>query len=116
MYAMLSLNQALEQLSYVMIQNMMSFIFSDVFMVGPFTPKPAARLPEDLENFMQSSGDAGVVVISFGSAISSLSHHIIGRILMAISNLKQKFIWKVERKSCIYIWQIIGGEEGCDIN
>ena len=67
-------------------------------MVGPITPKRAASLPTDLEQFMQGSGDYGVVVISFGSVISALNEAIMEKILVAISRLKQKFIWKIDRK------------------
>ena len=71
---------------------------SDVFMVGPITPAKAAALPGELEQFMQDSGDHGVVVISFGGVLSDLDEAVAANILMAITRIKQKFIWKVKRK------------------
>ena len=38
---------------------------SDTFFVGPLFAKPSKELPEDLEEFMQSYGEHGVVLIAF---------------------------------------------------
>ena len=58
--------------------------------------KPGGPLPDDLENFMQGSGEHGVILVSFGGAISSLNHAILEKMVGAISKLKQKVIWKVK--------------------
>ena len=58
--------------------------------------KPGRPLSDHLENFMQSSGEHGVIVISFGSVLSSLNHAILENMVGAISKLKQKVIWKVK--------------------
>ena len=47
---------------------------------------------------MQSSGDHGVVLISFGSAIMHLDEKIINSIIAAVAQLKQKVIWKIKGK------------------
>ena len=60
--------------------------------------KPSKELPEDLEDFMQSSGEHGVVLIAFGSAACKMDQLIVERILTAISRMKQKFIWKMKRE------------------
>ena len=67
-----------------------------MFVVGPITTKPARKLNEELEDFMKSSGEHGVVVISFGSAIMHLDEKIIEKMIAAISRLKQKVIWKIK--------------------
>ena len=36
-------------------------------VVGPLTAKPAKPLPAELEGYMRSAGDAGVVFASFGT-------------------------------------------------
>eukprot|EP00112_Aurelia_sp_Birch-Aquarium-sp1_P015175 Seg334.2 transcript_id=Seg334.2/GoldUCD/mRNA.D3Y31 product="UDP-glucuronosyltransferase 2A1" protein_id=Seg334.2/GoldUCD/D3Y31 len=84
------------------IVSTMDFVFEyahplmpNVFVVGPMQVKPGRPLPVDLENFMQSSGEHGVVLISFGSVISSVNHVILEKMVDAISKLKQKVIWKV---------------------
>ncbi|XP_065063261.1 UDP-glucuronosyltransferase 2A3-like [Rhopilema esculentum] len=71
-------------------------IIPNVFFVGSFLTKPSKQLPEDLEEFMQSSGEHGVVLLAFGSAVCSMDQVIVERILTAISRMKQKFIWKMK--------------------
>jgi len=71
-------------------------IMPNVFVTGPVTTKPANKLSTELENFMESSGEHGVVVISFGSAIMHLNHEVIRNIIQAVSRLKQKVIWKIK--------------------
>ena len=71
-------------------------IFVDVFVTGPVTTKPANKLSTELEQFMESSGEHGVVVISFGSAIMHLDHEVIQNIVRAVSRMKQKVIWKIK--------------------
>jgi UDP:flavonoid glycosyltransferase YjiC (YdhE family) len=69
--------------------------FSDVREVGYFLPGPAKPLPADLEKFMQSSGDVGVILVSFGSVIETLSDDIIQVMIKAFSKVPQKVIWKI---------------------
>ena len=38
-----------------------------IIAVGPLTAAPAKALPQDLEEFMQSAGDHGVVYASLGT-------------------------------------------------
>ncbi|XP_065063259.1 UDP-glucuronosyltransferase 2A3-like [Rhopilema esculentum] len=71
-------------------------IMPNTFFVGPLLAKPPAPLSEDLEEFMQSSNEHGVVLIAFGSAASEMDQTTIEAMLTAISRMKQKFIWKLE--------------------
>ena len=59
---------------------------------------------------MQSSGEHGVVVISFGSAIMHLNENVIQNIIAAVSRLRQKFIWKIQGNSLfrfIFIYALL---------
>ena len=70
--------------------------------------KPSKELPEDLEEFMQNSGEHGVVLLAFGSAVCNMDQVIVERILTAISRMKQKFIWKMKCKfTCMFLFSPI---------
>eukprot|EP00794_Sanderia_malayensis_P015237 gene15237-16811_t len=71
-------------------------LLPNVFYVGPILPKPAKPLPAEFEKIMQESGDNGVVLIAFGSHISSLNDKIIAKIAKALSKLRQTVIWKIK--------------------
>ncbi|XP_033502068.2 UDP-glucuronosyltransferase 2A1-like isoform X1 [Epinephelus lanceolatus] len=62
--------------------------------VGGLHCKPANQLPEDLEAFVQSSGDAGVVVVSFGSMVTNLTTERADVIAAALGRIPQKVIWR----------------------
>ena len=71
-------------------------------MVGPLLPKPPAPLPEKFERFVSSSGEAGVILVSFGSMMSSPPQEVVETLAKAFGRLKQKVIWKIngERRCC----------------
>lgn len=62
--------------------------------VGGLQCKPASRLPKDMEAFVQSSGDAGVVVVSFGSMVTNLTTEHADVIATALGQIPQKVIWR----------------------
>ncbi|XP_029025342.1 UDP-glucuronosyltransferase 2A1-like [Betta splendens] len=62
--------------------------------VGGLHCKPAAKLPEELEAFVQSSGEAGVVVVTFGSMVTNLTTERANVIAAALGRIPQKVIWK----------------------
>ncbi|KAJ8248845.1 hypothetical protein GJAV_G00228360 [Gymnothorax javanicus] len=66
----------------------------NVVYVGGFQCGPAKPLPQDLEEFVQSSGEHGVVIMSLGTLVSSLPHDIAEEIAAAFAELPQKIIWK----------------------
>ena len=72
-------------------------------MVGPMLPKPAAPLPplyfSTFERFVSSSGEAGVILVSFGSMMSSPPQEVVETLAKAFGRLKQKVIWKINGKS-----------------
>lgn len=62
--------------------------------VGGLHCKTANQLPEDLEAFVQSSADAGVVVVSFGSMVTNLTAERADVIATAFGRIPQKVIWR----------------------
>ncbi|XP_071328280.1 UDP-glucuronosyltransferase 2A2-like isoform X2 [Trachinotus anak] len=67
--------------------------------VGGLHCKPANQLPEDMDAFMQSSGDAGVVVVSFGSMVTNLTTERADVIAAAFGRIPQKVIWRFKGKT-----------------
>ncbi|CAJ1086676.1 UDP-glucuronosyltransferase 2B20-like [Xyrichtys novacula] len=66
----------------------------NVVYIGGFQCKEAHPLPAELEDFMQSSGDHGVVFMSLGTLVSALSCETMEAIAAAFARLPQKVLWK----------------------
>ncbi|XP_042563195.1 UDP-glucuronosyltransferase 2B1-like [Clupea harengus] len=66
----------------------------NVVYMGGFQCKPAKPLPQDLEDFVQSSGEHGVILMSLGTFVSELPSDITEDIAAAFAELPQKVIWK----------------------
>lgn len=62
--------------------------------VGGLHCKPAKPLPEDMEAFVQSSGDDGIVVFSLGSMIKNLTMERANTIASALGEIPQKVLWR----------------------
>ncbi|XP_064168864.1 UDP-glucuronosyltransferase 2B20-like [Anguilla rostrata] len=62
--------------------------------MGGFQCKPAKPLPQDLEEFVQSSGEHGVIIMSMGTFIGQLPHDIAEEIAAAFAQMPQKIIWR----------------------
>ncbi len=62
--------------------------------IGGFQCRPAKPLPAELEKFMQSSGDHGVVVMSLGTLITGLPREVMEAIATAFARMPQKVIWR----------------------
>uniref|UniRef100_H2TJ78 UDP glucuronosyltransferase 2 family, polypeptide A4 n=1 Tax=Takifugu rubripes TaxID=31033 RepID=H2TJ78_TAKRU len=58
--------------------------------VGGLHCKPAGPLPEDVEAFVQSSGEAGVIVVSFGSMVTDLPTERAEVMAAAFGRMRQK--------------------------
>ncbi|KAK3744832.1 hypothetical protein QZH41_008809 [Actinostola sp. cb2023] len=63
--------------------------------VGSFLPSPAKPLPDELETFMASSGNNGVILVSFGSMLDKLDNNVLEVMNKAFSKVQQKVIWKI---------------------
>ncbi|CAL8241553.1 unnamed protein product [Merluccius merluccius] len=66
----------------------------NVVYIGGFQCREAKPLPAELEAFMQSSGEHGVVVMSLGTLIAGLPMEITEAIATAFSQLPQKVVWR----------------------
>ncbi|XP_070760374.1 UDP-glucuronosyltransferase 2A2-like isoform X2 [Enoplosus armatus] len=62
--------------------------------VGGIHCRPAKPLPEDMEEFVQSSGDAGIVVFTLGSLIKNITTEKGNMIASALAQIPQKVLWR----------------------
>ncbi|XP_048220651.1 UDP-glucuronosyltransferase 2B17-like [Perognathus longimembris pacificus] len=66
--------------------------------VGGLHCKPAKPLPKEMEDFVQSSGDNGVVVFSLGSMVENLTEDTANAIASALAQIPQKILWRFNGK------------------
>ncbi|XP_036950301.1 UDP-glucuronosyltransferase 2C1-like [Acanthopagrus latus] len=66
----------------------------NVVYMGGFQCKPAEPLPEHLEEFVQSSGEHGVIIMSMGTFVSELPADMTNEMAAAFARLPQKVIWR----------------------
>ncbi|XP_031420549.1 UDP-glucuronosyltransferase 2A1-like isoform X2 [Clupea harengus] len=66
----------------------------NVVYMGGFQCKPARPLPVDMEEFVQSSGEHGVILMSLGTLFAELPSDISEEIAAAFAQLPQKVIWR----------------------
>ncbi|KAG9335161.1 hypothetical protein JZ751_005634 [Albula glossodonta] len=66
----------------------------NVVYMGGFQCRPAQPLPPELEEFVQSSGEHGVVVMSLGTLLGALQPPISEIIASAFARLPQKVVWR----------------------
>ena len=65
-------------------------------MVGAMNIKKPEPLSPELEQFVEGSGDHGVVIVSFGSIVSSiLDRSQVDMLAEAFGKLKQKVLWRL---------------------
>ncbi|XP_003265733.2 UDP-glucuronosyltransferase 2B11 isoform X2 [Nomascus leucogenys] len=70
--------------------------FPNVDFVGGLHCKPAKPLPKEMEEFVQSSGENGVVVFSLGSMIRNITAERANVIATALAKIPQKVLWKFD--------------------
>ncbi|XP_003268480.1 UDP-glucuronosyltransferase 2B15 isoform X1 [Nomascus leucogenys] len=70
----------------------------NVDFVGGLHCKPAKPLPKEMEEFVQSSGENGIVVFSLGSMISNMSEERANKIASALAQIPQKVLWRFDGK------------------
>ncbi|CAB1340690.1 unnamed protein product [Coregonus sp. 'balchen'] len=66
--------------------------------VGGILCKPVKPLPEDIEEFVQSSGDDGILVFILGSMIKNLTTEKWNMITSALGQNPQKVLWRLSRE------------------
>nr|XP_002717175.1 UDP-glucuronosyltransferase 2B17 [Oryctolagus cuniculus] len=64
--------------------------------VGGLHCRPAKPLPKEMEDFVQSSGEEGVVVFSLGSMVSNMTEERANVIASALAQLPQKIFWRFD--------------------
>ncbi|KAJ3593694.1 hypothetical protein NHX12_006028 [Muraenolepis orangiensis] len=84
----------------------------NVIYMGGVQCKPAKPLPPHLEDFVQSSGEHGVIIMSLGTLISSLPHEISEEIAAAFAKLPQKIIWRHTGHAKTKVFVAHGGTNG----
>ncbi|XP_076867450.1 UDP-glucuronosyltransferase 2B20-like [Brachyhypopomus gauderio] len=62
--------------------------------VGGLHCKPAKPLPKEMEEFVQSSGDDGIVVFSLGYMVKDLTKERANTIASALGQIPQKVLWR----------------------
>ncbi|XP_065770034.1 UDP-glucuronosyltransferase 2B17-like isoform X4 [Muntiacus reevesi] len=70
----------------------------NVEFVGGLHCKPAKPLPKEMEEFVQSSGENGIVVFSLGSMVSNMSEDRAKVIASALAQIPQKVLWRYDGK------------------
>ncbi|KAM5158670.1 UDP-glucuronosyltransferase 2B17-like isoform 2-T2 [Callospermophilus lateralis] len=66
--------------------------------VGGLHCKPAKPLPKEMEEFVQSSGENGIVVFSLGSMVYHMPEEKANIIAFALAQIPQKVIWRYQGK------------------
>ncbi|XP_059015986.1 UDP-glucuronosyltransferase 2B31-like [Mustela lutreola] len=66
--------------------------------VGGLHCKPAKPLPKEMEEFVQSSGENGIVVFTLGSMITNLPEEKANVIASALAQIPQKVLWRFAGK------------------
>jgi len=70
-------------------------IHPDNILVGGFAvDRHPAPLPADLERFVAESGDAGVIVVSFGTLVRQYGPHWTRLFTAAFARLPQRVVWR----------------------
>ena len=75
---------------------LLSFLL-DYKIVGPLNIQPVKPLPPDLQHLVDSSGEDGVIIVSFGSNVASaLDKEKVDIMAEVFGRLKQKVIWRLQ--------------------
>uniref|UniRef100_A0A3B5KEN3 UDP-glucuronosyltransferase n=1 Tax=Takifugu rubripes TaxID=31033 RepID=A0A3B5KEN3_TAKRU len=68
-----------------------------IYMSG-FQCKPSKPLSKELEDFVQSSGEHGVIIMTLGTLVEKLPEDVVEDIAAAFAQLPQKVIWRHKGK------------------
>ncbi|XP_056144824.1 UDP-glucuronosyltransferase 2A2-like [Lampris incognitus] len=66
----------------------------NIVYIAGFQCKPSKPLPKDLEDFIQSSGEHGIIVMTLGTLVGKLPDNLADNIAAAFAQLPQKVIWR----------------------
>ncbi|XP_012641429.1 UDP-glucuronosyltransferase 2B4-like [Microcebus murinus] len=98
-----TLYETMKKADMWLIRNYWDFDFPRPFLpnfdfVGGLHCKPANPLPKEMEDFVQSSGENGVVVFSLGSMLSNMTEERANVIAAALAQIPQKVLWRFHGK------------------
>ncbi|KAG5207695.1 hypothetical protein JEQ12_017459 [Ovis aries] len=98
-----TLSEVMGKAEMWLIRNYWDFSFPrprlpNVEFVGGLHCKPAKPLPKEMEEFVQSSGEHGIVVFSLGSMVSNMSEERANVIASALAQIPQKVLWRYDGK------------------
>lgn len=98
-------------LPQVMGQAELAFVYSNVALdypqpmgpnwipIGGITAKPSKPLTKDLEEFVEGSGEHGIIIFTLGSAVTSLENEELAEsIAKVFSELPQRVLWRYKGK------------------
>ncbi|XP_004089023.1 UDP-glucuronosyltransferase 2B7 isoform X2 [Nomascus leucogenys] len=96
-----TLSETMGKADIWLIRNSWNFQFPhpllpNVDFVGGLHCKPAKPLPKEMEEFVQSSGENGVVVFSLGSMVSNITAERANVIASALAQIPQKVLWRFD--------------------
>lgn len=66
----------------------------NIVYIGGFQCKPSEPLSSELEEFVQSSGEHGFILMALGTLVESLPLEITSEIAAAFAQIPQKVIWR----------------------
>uniref|UniRef100_A0A2K6RZF6 glucuronosyltransferase n=1 Tax=Saimiri boliviensis boliviensis TaxID=39432 RepID=A0A2K6RZF6_SAIBB len=100
-----TLSETMGKADIWLIRNSWDFQFPhpllpNVDFVGGLHCKPAKPLPKEMEEFVQSSGENGIVVFSLGSMVSNMTEERANIIASALAKIPQKV-----RSSALVVWK-----------
>ncbi|KAL4687559.1 hypothetical protein H8959_019687 [Pygathrix nigripes] len=95
-----TLSETMGKADIWLIRNSWNFQFPhpllpNVDFVGGLLCKPAKPLPKEMEEFVQSSGEHGVVVFSLGSMVTNMKEERANVIASALAQIPQKFEYSI---------------------
>ncbi|XP_037845308.2 UDP-glucuronosyltransferase 2B18 isoform X3 [Chlorocebus sabaeus] len=98
-----TLSETIGKADIWLIRNSWNFQFPhpllpNVDFVGGLHCKPAKPLPKEVEEFVQSSGENGVVVFSLGSMVTNMKEERANVIASALAQIPQKVLWRFDGK------------------
>ncbi|XP_030773242.1 UDP-glucuronosyltransferase 2B33 isoform X4 [Rhinopithecus roxellana] len=96
-----TLSETMGKADIWLIRNSWNFQFPhpllpNVDFVGGLLCKPAKPLPKEMEEFVQSSGEHGVVVFTLGSVITNMKEERANVIASALAQIPQKVLWRYD--------------------
>uniref|UniRef100_W5LTB3 UDP-glucuronosyltransferase n=1 Tax=Astyanax mexicanus TaxID=7994 RepID=W5LTB3_ASTMX len=66
----------------------------NIVYIGGFQCRPAKPLPAELQQFVEGSGEHGVIIMSLGTLLKGLPAEITSEIAAAFAQLPQRVVWK----------------------